>query len=339
MFGELIISDEIEKFKVTQSRSGSTTGEPIEAIVDKRAAAFETFAYFKGLRWMGWKPEMSMVRFFGGSLGMSKTPSIRAKIYQKLTHSISIPAFSLSKDNSQFYYNQIKGKRSICLIGYPSAIYNFAEFLKELNLSAPKVDLIITTSEQLIKDWELSLSEYFNCPIKSYFGCGEVQSLGFQSLGENSHYLVPSEHVIVESDKNNNLLLTQLHNKARPLIRYQNGDTGIVGSINRSTVIHSLEGRTADYFTRSNGEKVSPVFGTHSIFQAGIPVEKYQYIRHPIGFIEFRYSMQRELNEIEKSKIQSIVDLVMQEKQEIRFMKDKPFEISASGKHRICVKK
>jgi hypothetical protein len=48
--------------------------------------------------------------------------------------------------------------------------------------------------------------------------------------------------------------------------------------------------------------------------------------------------MHRELNEIVKIKIQSIVDLEMQEKQEIRLVKDKPFEISASGNHKICVK-
>lgn len=76
--GSALNSDEIGRLKVVTRRSGGTTGEPIEAKIDRIAAAYETFAYFKGLHLMGWNSEMTTVRFFGGSLGMKGKPSLRS---------------------------------------------------------------------------------------------------------------------------------------------------------------------------------------------------------------------------------------------------------------------
>lgn len=335
--GDSLNSDEIGKLKVITRRSGGTTGEPIEAKIDRIAAAYETFSYFKGLQWMGWNSEMTTIRFFGGSLGMKGNPSLRSQVYQKLTNSVIIPAFSISKENIGHYQKMIVNKENLCLIGYPSAIYEFTEQLIKAGLSIPSVKLIITTSEQLIIDWELRLKEIYQCPIRSYYGCGEVQSVGFQLFNGDNSYFIPEMQVFAESDSGNNIILTHLHNKARPYIRYQNGDSGVVnGELGEKRII-SLEGRTADFFYRKTGEKVSPIFGTHSIFQSGIPVEKYQYVQLSSGEIEFRYRMNRALNNIEKEKINSIVNLVMKEETVVFFKQNKAFDVSSSGKHRICI--
>ena len=335
--GSALNSDEIGRLKVVTRRSGGTTGEPIEAKIDRIAAAYETFSYFKGLHRMGWNSEMTTVRFFGGSLGVKGNPSLRSQIYQRLTNSVIIPAFSISRENINHYQNMIVKKKNLCLIGYPSAIYEFTEQLIKADLGIPKVKLIITTSEQLILDWELRLREVYQCPIRSYYGCGEVQSVGFQLFQGDNSYSIPEMQDFAESDSENNIILTHLHNRARPYIRYQNGDSGIVkGDLGEKKIV-SLAGRTADFFYRKTGEKVSPVFGTHSIFQSGIPVEKYQYVQLTSGEIEFRYKMDRALIESEKEKIVSIVNLVMKEETIVVFEQNKAFEVSSSGKHRICV--
>lgn len=226
--GSALNSDEIGRMKVVIRRSGGTTGEPIEAKIDRMAAAYETFAYFKGLHLMGWNSEMTTVRFFGGSLGMKGKPSLRSQIYKRLTNSVIIPAFSICKENIDYYQKMIVNKKNLCLIGYPSAIYEFTEQLIKAGLSIPKVKLILTTSEQLILDWALRLQEVYQCPIRSYYGCGEVQSVGFQLFNGDNSYFIPEMQVFAESDSENNIILTHLHYKARPYIRYQNGDSGIV---------------------------------------------------------------------------------------------------------------
>ena len=93
----------IKDLKYTTRRSGGTTGEPIESLVCGNASAYETFSYFKGLRWMGWDPSITLVKLMGGSLGISK-PSFRNKVYNFALGAINIPAFDLNSESIDYYY-------------------------------------------------------------------------------------------------------------------------------------------------------------------------------------------------------------------------------------------
>ncbi len=331
-------SNELYKLKYQVRRSGGTTGEPIKSLVSVEAAAFELFTYFKGLRWMGWKQGMTTVRLFGGSLGIGGKANIRQFVYQTVTDSISIPAFELDSNRITQYFDLIKSKRNLCIIGYASAINIFVDLLKSKSFVLTNVKLVITTSEQLIDDWKNNIETYFNCKIRSYYGCGEIGSLGYQLLNEDQKYKIPAEHVHIESDNaTSELYITQLHNKAQPLLRYANGDLGNVIK-NNSWYIENFYGRTSDLFKRRNGVSVSPNFGAHAILKSGIPVLRYQYIQYSDYIIEFRYVMEHgELTPEHKSTLQKIINYVMGENMEVHFIESNAFEVSKSGKHRITV--
>jgi phenylacetate-CoA ligase len=333
-------SIELKNLSYYERRSGGTTGEPIRSLVTKEARAFETFAFFRGLYYMGWNPEMTYIQVFGGSLGLNIKSSFRAKVYNFMMNSLLIPAFEIDSNNIEDYYKILNSnKNNICIIGYPSAINNIVELLKAKTLETNSVKLVITTSEQLIEDWKYNIQSYFNCQIRSYYGSGEIQSLGYQEINSDNSYLIPRDNVIIESiEKNNELIITQLHNKAQPLLRYKNGDIGVLNK-NKSRII-DLIGRSADFFIRKDGTKVSPIFGTYSIQKSLIPVKKYQYIQHENLTIEFRYKMEfGNLNNSQKEKIIYIIEYVMNEKTQVFFNNSDEFEVNSSGKHRICVRK
>ena len=329
----------ISEIKYTSRRSGGTTGEPIRTLVSTEAAAFETFTYFKGLKWMGWNAEMTTVKLFGGSLGVGKRPTFRQRVYQLAMDSIFIPAFEIDNNNIDFYFNLMNKQNKICLIGYASAINNLVNLLREKNLKLSNVLLVLTTSEQLILDWKNNIETYFCSKVRSYYGCGEIESLGYQEYNGDESYKIPIENAFLESDsETNELLVTQLHNRAQPLIRFQNGDVGILNSELISDRIDKLEGRTADYFLRENGSRVSPIFGTHSILMSGVMVKQYQYVQYSDRVIEFRYLMETgNLSDNDKIKIEKVINHVMGGPQNIVYSSIKPFEMSPSGKHRITV--
>jgi phenylacetate-CoA ligase len=331
--------DDLSTIKFQNRRSGGTTGEPIRSLVSYNAAAYETFSYFKGLSWMGWEPSMKMVKIFGGSIGSSNTFNLRQKIYEKALNSILIPAFALSPNSVIEYYEALKKEPKICILGYASAIYNFVNLLRTNGIQMSNVSLVITTSEQLINDWAIVIKSYFKCPIRSYYGCGEIGSLGYQEYNSNNSYRIPVEHVYIETIGETNVLgITQLFNKAQPLIRYLNGDVGVIDGDTITRRISNLIGRTADFFIRKDGTKVSPIFGTVSIQNTLIPVQKYQYIQYLDGQIEFRYQMEKgTLTDYHKGIICQIINKVMGEDSKVAFNETTDFIISMSGKHRIAV--
>lgn len=334
-----LTSTELGSIKHTKRRSGGTTGEPIESILSKNATAFETFIFLRELSAMGWNPGMQYLQVFGGNIGVQNKARFRNKVFNLMMNSKYIHPFDLDLKNIHNLKTFFNTKKEICLIGYPSAINNLVDLFREISFKVENVKIVITTSEHLIDDWKSNITEYFNCGIRSYYGCGEVGSLGYQHINQGEDYFIPVEHVILENDnKTDELIITQLHNQAMPLIRYKNGDTGKVSPDFRK--INALTGRTADYFQRSDGSKVSPIFGTRSIQDSGIPVSKYQYIQNSDGAIEFRYYMEgTSLNDGQKNIIRNILTNVMKEEVNLQFKSTLDFIVSENGKHRICVKK
>ena len=90
------------------------------------------------------------------------------------------------------------------------------------------VKIVIVTSEICTKWDRLVMEEAFNVPIISEYGASEVGYIGTE-LTPNI-WQVAKENVFLENDKNGNILVTSLHNKAMPFIRYNIGDVGQIES-------------------------------------------------------------------------------------------------------------
>lgn len=341
-------SREFERIKRSFRRSGGTTGEPIATFLDEKAAALEVFTYFRGLKWMGWSDGMELVKIFGGSLGQSTNKTIKERVLDIGVKSIYIPAFEINERSANDYLSHIARLRRPVIIGYASAVYNLAYYSRRLEIKISNVALAITTSELLLDEWRMVIQDTFSCPVRCYYGCGEVNSLGYQ-YDDGGGYMIPQEHVHIESIRSNeggscSLAITQLFNRAQPLIRYINGDEGVIGQgpiragFGNKEEIEKLLGRTADTFFRRDGTRVSPIFGTYSVQRTLVPVKKYQYVQRAIGEIEFLYETEHQDLLVEHTQqIRNVVSYVMQEDTPVKFVRTDQFISSPSGKHRITV--
>lgn len=347
--GKSLRSDNMDKMKVVVSRSGGTTGEPIASYVDRRAQALGTYAYLRGLEWMGWKPGVPMITLFGGSLQRPAVSSLRTRLRDYSLGEIFLPAFELNRENASTYLQTIR-KNSPCTIkGYASALYNLALYASEQDNQNFEILGIFSTAEFLPDHWAEKISSVFNCPVKCYYGCGEINSLGFQ-IESSGPYVVPDEHVLIESvdlstqssQRKNTLLVTALFNYAQPLIRYQLGDIGEVsqpGKLHptRSTITN-LIGRSSDMFIRKDGTTVSPTLAPHIISKTKLPVIKYQFIQVDLNHIRFLYETEYDdLSDTQKMDVMSIVKSHISNEIHLEFIRTNDFVLSKNGKFRIVI--
>lgn len=347
--GSLLGSINLDKMKYIITRSGGTTGEPIASYINKKAQALGTYAYLRGLEWMGWKPGVPMITLFGGSLHRPNARSLRTRIREYALGTVFLPAFELTKENTPEYLSIIK-KNSPCVIkGYASAIYNLALYAQELNVKNIPIKSVFCTAEYLPDQWATLISEVFECPVKGYYGCGEINSLGFQ-VEQAGPYIVPDEHVIIESVDiaeqgivtKNTLLVTALFNYAQPLIRYKLGDIGNIWAPGtrhptRSTITN-LVGRTSDMFMRKDGTTISPSLAPHIIAKTKLPVIKYQFIQTGLNTIQFLYdTVDYDLSTQEKMEVSAILRSHLSEDVDVSFIRTQDFVLSNSGKFRIVI--
>lgn len=342
---EKILSANIPYADCITRNSGGTTGEPIKIEINKQARINDLYFYYRGLNWMGYSPGQPMVKFFGGSLGGNNSPTLKNKIKKFVSNELFMPAFSLEKENAIQYLDTIKAKGKTHIQGYVSTIYTLATYAKELNYKGLQVRGAFTTAEQLPAEQAAFISEVFKCDVKGFFGCAEVNCLGFQvKMGGN--YIVPDEIVHLETVKHpvtgmeNSFLVTSLYNYRTPLIRYLNGDTGILRLGNKYTEIEELSGRSADMFIRSDGSFISSILATQTMQITGLTekVKRYQLVQETPADITFRYEpFGYELNEQERKHLINVFQERLGAEFRMQLVNTKEFVKSGSGKHRLMV--
>lgn len=155
-----------------------------------------------------------------------------------------------------------------------------------------KIKGIISSSEMFFDETRLAISEAFNCPCFSRYSNQENGVLG-QDKEENNVFLLNEAHYFVEilkldddelakEDEVGRIVITDLYNKAMPMIRYDTGDIGAVKYVNSGKslkkAITNFGGRKVDVVYDASGNRLSPHIITNN-FWSFQEIKQYQFIQ------------------------------------------------------------
>jgi phenylacetate-CoA ligase len=263
---------------------------------------------------------------------------------------VSLSAFDLSPDNARGYFETIKRAGPSVLIGYASAIMLLSNYAEELNIRELPLVAIFSTAEQMLESWADHISKVFSCPVKSYYGCTEINSVGFQ-VQQEGPYWIADEHVYVEKlgdrdgqgiDEPNDLLFTSLYNYTYPLIRYSVGDMGAVASPGElhptRSCLRMLAGRREDTFTREDGTHVPARMGTKAITATGLPFKRFQFIQWDLNKVELRYELMGDIPSTEQiNQLIAILRGYIGTNLQVDLKQTSDFILTPARKHRAMI--
>lgn len=293
---------DIPDHKVTIGRTGGTTGSPMRIPRDWQTGDWGSACYMRGLAWGGLTLRDKRVRLFGGSLGVEKTRPLDG-VRHWLAGEVFLPAFELSPDTVDAYVDRIRRSGARYLIGYASACSLLASLVEQHGLSLT-FDAVFPTAELLLAEWGDTIARVFQGKVLPYYGCGELNSLGYacpeSSIGTTVYHTC-DEHAIIEIESTSGetglegegaFLITDLDNFATPILRYRNGDAGHIApagcacgrSLGR---ILRLDGRINDVLVTTTGSRFSGVIATHA-FRHVENVETYQIVQRSPGQVLVR---------------------------------------------------
>ncbi len=247
-----------------KSRTGGTTGKPLEIWKDIEARSVAEAALWRGKAWAGIKPWHKTVSVRGFGKG-SWYGQLRMRLLRKWT----VEAFQPQSAERLKIRDLIRRVQPVSVEGYVTDLLSLAD---GQDLSAAGVRAVLTTGEMLYPEQKAELMRAFAAPVHSYYGCNEINSLVFECEQGKKH--VTDEHVIMEAvdergrvvwDEPGRLLVTDLDNHAMPLIRYELGDVGTLTrapcACGRSLlVLQELLGRQQDALRNEAGDKLSATF-------------------------------------------------------------------------------
>lgn len=206
-----------------------------------------------------------------------------------------------------------KDKKIKAIISYGSALEDFVSYLENKNdkMTDTNLKLISSSADALADSTKARLEKMFGCPVTNRYSNEECGILGNTKTGTTEITLNTASYYFelldlekdepVKPGEIGRIVVTDLFNRAMPLIRYDLGDLGISrddGKCIKSLV--SLQGRMDDVLKSSDGIVISSV--TLSTYMQEFQyVERYQLRKNKDGSLEMLIvSKQNEFSEIAK---------------------------------------
>lgn len=233
------------------------------------------------------------------------------------------------------------------LYGAPSFFFQLGQFITNNNIKLPSIKKIFTSSEYLQDNVREYIKKIFNADVYDVYGSTEFKEVAWE-CEKHEGYHINEDEVIVEILKNGktaspgvigNIVITDLRNKAMPLIRYQLNDKGMLindkCSCDRTfSVMKPLSGRSSEYIILPNGENVSPFLFTTSIEKID-GLLQYQIIQTTKEKISVNVVINNKNFEIIRNRIKNILLNITNHLMEIEVEQKTELNIEGNGKFKV----
>lgn len=261
--------------QIRRSRSGGSTGEPVYTLHDRSFwqwnYATELFFYESFLD-TPWPKVVSAPRVVLWHRRVREPLSLRVK--RAVTGWLEPVTFLetyavMDEDTLRDYARRINRARPQIIYAFAGSLYEIARAAKRHNLRMHPPKLIVTSVEMLYPYMRATIEEVFGCRVHDVYGaaevgwvagecrCGKFHVFSFQNWVE----VLDSNDRPVGPGGDGRLVLTPLHEEAMPLIRYDIGDVGRVGSGecrcgSPLPVLDEIKGRVIEQFLTADGGMV-----------------------------------------------------------------------------------
>ncbi|MGV3599485.1 MAG: phenylacetate--CoA ligase family protein [Bacteroidota bacterium] len=227
-----LLSSTVDKDGAYYSSSGST-GTPTSIYISKSMHQKWTAGYEVRVKnWAGVNKNMVRGMIGGRRIlpsSKAKAPFYRYNFFEKMVY---YSAYHISKQTAENYVEGMKKHKVDFMMGYAMSNFFLARLINELQLDAPKLKAVITSSEKLTAEMREEFKKAYGC--ESFDTWSGVEACA--QISECEHHVLhesPDIGIIEVIDDNNQYVIsgnageaicTSFINYNQPLIRYRCGD-------------------------------------------------------------------------------------------------------------------
>lgn len=247
--------------------TGGSTGAPVTLAKSRRGMSFELAATWRGMSWAGIRPGDVQARFWG--VPHTRSARLKALLVDAAASRIRCSAFSFTNEDLDRYHRLLQKRKPAYCYGYVSMLREYAKHILDRGYAPPpSLRAVITTAEPLSPSDRTLLRAAFAVPVYDEYGCGEVGTIAHECSEGSLH--INTDNVIVEilrddgtlcaPGEEGNIVVTDLHNFATPLIRYALADSATFakGECKCQIMLPALrtvQGRSYDVLINRRGER------------------------------------------------------------------------------------
>lgn len=343
--GKKLISDTFRENEIYTGYTSGSSGHPFHYAKDKFAHAM-TWALIKDrYKSFGLTLDSKQARFYG--IPFEKFDYAVEKTKDFLSNRVRFPVFDLSDSMLEKFLEKFRRIKFDYVYGYTNSIVMFARYLLKNNIVlknfCPTLKICIATSENCTSEDKNIISKAFGVPAVNEYGTSEVDLIAFEDT--DGKWRISGENVYMEilDDNGNNygsgnegrIILTALHNKAMPFIRYEIGDKAITSQTAGKTEITGLAGGVNDFVILPSGKKSSGVtfyFITRDVLEKSGLLREFIIKQTEINKFIFEVVSDEDIPESDVKAIQKKMDLYLEPGLKFEIKRVEKIERTKAGK-------
>ncbi|MBY0456307.1 MAG: phenylacetate--CoA ligase family protein [Gemmataceae bacterium] len=329
---------DIAKCRV-KTTSGST-GVPLKIYCDEPAMQWKAACTIRSDEWSGYRLGQRVAKVWGNPEYRHFGLKGRLRNYF-FDRAVYLDTLNMNDERIKEFARTIHRHRPGLIFGHAHSLYLLACVLKKSRVWDVRPNGIISTA-MILHDWQRAvIEEVFGCKVTNRYGCEEVSLIAGECQAHDGLH-INADSIYHEVQPDGKLLVTDLVNRAMPLIRYQVGDVVMpsrrVCPCGRGLpLIEKVEGRDADYVMTPAGALISGISLTEN-FAVLIPgTAQVQIVQESITRLRIKLVADDAFNDASRAKIARLVrdtfgDGVSHEVELVDAIPQEP-----SGKYRFCI--
>tara|TARA_B100000131_G_scaffold321655_1_gene373084 strand:+ start:2063 stop:3373 length:1311 start_codon:yes stop_codon:yes gene_type:complete len=259
-------------------------------------------------------------RFFG-SIRTDIKSHLKEQLKDYFLNRIRFNVFNQTNDYFNEVINRFRLESFTYLYGYTNSVLAFANFIKEysdqtLKEICPSLKFVLLTAEMCSEDQRKHMIKIFDLPVYREYGSSETSIIAIEdqefqwNISTNRLHIeiVDENSIPVQFGQKGRILITDLYNRAMPLIRYEIGDVGSIEKLDKSPFMRlkTLDGRLSDVIHLPNGRKLPGLtfyYISRSLIENGTNIKRFIITQKKINEFVFDYVSDQELSQEIKHKI------------------------------------
>lgn len=353
--GRDLLSFSFDSTELIRKKTSGSTGVSLEIYLDEESRQWKRACVLRTDEWTGWRFGEPVAKVWGnpefrslGLRGFLRNALLDREFYLDTLH---MDEAALAR-----FARLLVKKRPTLIFGHAHSVYLLAQYLQSGDQVRHRPKGIITTAMVLHAWQRQTIEKVFGVSVTNRYGCEEVSLIACECEQHNGMH-VNADSVYVEimgadvtgaltrparPGESGSVIVTDLTNRAMPIIRYQVGDvaamTDRVCSCGRGLpLLERLEGREADYVVTPNGDLISGISLTEN-FALHVPgVAQFQIIQETVHRFRFRIVRGRDFGPGSLERLDALVARHFGSKAEYRCEYLDHIPLEPSGKYRFCI--
>lgn len=325
-------------------RTGGSTGVPIHVYVDFPAMAFKKAVTERHNRWAGLRPGDRIACVWGDT---DKREPLRSRVRNALTQrAIYLDTLHFSPERIEAFLAEVSTWRPRILLGHAHSVFRLAEYVRDHEIAPYRYAGVITTAMTLSPGERQVIQQVFGSPVFDRYGCEEISLIASECEAHEGLHIA-SEGVLVEVLGDHpggvgRIVITDLANRAMPLIRYDIGDYGRLAPgicpCGRSLPrLQEVSGRIADFLYTPEGE---PVFGISILdtFMIHIPgIKQIQIIQDRFDHLDIHIVQGASFDEKTLTRLGAAITTIFGSAMRYDLRYFDAIELTEAGKYRFSI--